>query len=53
MQYKGKAIKEIQVIDTTNNNEVIVSITDCKIEATNGYKVVAIPCTHQGTNEDS
>lgn len=43
MDYRGKKIKAIEIVNESNNNEIVAHICDNKVETTNGYKVKIIP----------
>lgn len=42
MEYRGKAIKGLEVYDGTNNDRVVARICDDCTELTNGYKLRVI-----------
>lgn len=43
MDYRGKKIKAIEIVNESNNNELIVHICEDRMETTNGYKVKIVP----------
>jgi len=47
MEYQGKKICGIKIIDESNGNKVIVSMCDAKTETTNGYKIVIDPYSEE------
>ena len=43
MEYMGKKICGIEIVDETKDNKLVAYICDGKTETTNGYKVRVVP----------